>query len=166
MSLRKLSNPIRKLNVSVSDSESFAVRGLTPADVVGIYYRHAGQASDLFESIVNKHQFEGGIDTDFVMPMMADLLHEAPEIMVEIITAAMGIDARDQTLVPLFDGSDLTATVWAIETELVSQLSFAVQIDALMKIGELTFTSEMPPKKFGALIIGALSKMANKTPLG
>lgn len=158
MSLRKLKTPVPQALVQVSDEEGFPVRGLSPTHVIGLYYRHTGQLSALFERLAEAHQSGGNVDTGDIQTMVVELLREAPLIMAEVIALASGSDAADEIEATDDAGEPLGMTNWEADVEIAKTLSFPVQADALTKIGNLTFTSDMPPGKFFALIAGAVNK--------
>lgn len=150
MSLSKLKNPTPSKQVQVTDEESFPVRGLNPDDIMGIYYRHTGDLSGLFEKLFEGFQSNGDrIDPNDLTAVALDLMRDAPHIMAEIIAAAAGGNPRDDE-------------AWMIDVAIALKLPFAVQADALQKIVELTFTSEMPPKKFGNLVVALWMRATGK----
>lgn len=163
MSLRKLKNPVPEKLVQVSDTESFPVRGLSPSGVVGLYYRHTGQLSDIFERIMGGYQENGVVATSDVQAIAMSLVEQSPQIMAEIIALASGSNPADETLASDADGNpimsdagDRLLTCWEADVAVALQLSFPVQADALEKIGAVTFTSEMPLGKFVALVARAI----------
>lgn len=133
MGLRDLIIPTER--VEVADSY-FTVRGLSPNDALGLYYRHRGQLSAMFEQFSARAKAEVAVD---VTEFGASLVGGAPQIMAEIIALASNSDPR---------GED-----WDGDVGVALTLSAGVQMDALEKIGRLTFTSEMPPKKFFGLVL-------------
>lgn len=128
MGLRDIAIP--KATVTVADQE-FQVRGLSPEDAMGLYYRHAGQLSTLFDEFVNKTKSGTPVEA---MDVGAALVSGAPRIMAELICIAAD-DSDEETI----------ATVL--------KFSAGVQVDALLKIADLTFREDMPPEKFAALVV-------------
>lgn len=151
-SLLKLSNPIPQETVKVSDGEGFAVRGLSPAHVVDIYFRHIGELGDLIDRLVAQYQEGGGqftVDTTAVIAM--NMAKDAPLILGEIIAAAAGADPADEQN-------------WADSVQIAFSLPFPVQADALEKIAALTFSSDMPPGKFVRLVARAVQSVTPSRP--
>lgn len=149
MGLRDLVIPTEL--VKISDSDGFAVRGLTPSDVLGLYQRHAGDLSSLYDKFVGKANSGEGFNSGEVL---ASLLSGAPHILGEIIALATDSDPR---------GTD-----WAADCMIAVRLPAGAQVDALEKIGRLTFTSDMPAPKFFGLVIqmaqSATAVIANVPP--
>ncbi len=148
-SLRNLRNPIPELVVQVSDGEGFPVRGVSPAMLLGLYNRHAGQLSNLFERLAERYRTAGNFEAEDAQAVVLGLLNDAPIIMAEIVALATGSDPAD-------------SANWELDLEIASKLPFPVQVDALMKIGQLTFTSDMPPGKLMALVVGAINSQSGK----
>lgn len=149
---KKLKNPTPSMVVQVSDSEGFPVRGLNPTDVFGIYYRHTGQLAALFEKLIEGFQQNGAFDTADIQTVALDLIKDAPMVMAEIIAAAA-------------DGNPDDSESWEADVGIARRFTFPVQADALAKIGELTFTSEMPPGKFLSLVVGLVARATGQIPI-
>jgi hypothetical protein len=146
MGLRDLVIPTEV--VKVADGE-FTVRGLSPNDALGLYYRHAGQLSALFDQFTARSRT--GEDVN-VAEVGTSLVGGAPQIMAEIIAVASGSRA------PRLDEPDIVKraaqeTEWLLDVQKAIDLPAGAQMDALEKVGKLTFTSEMPPKKFFGLVL-------------
>lgn len=124
--------------VKVADS-GFTVRGLSPADALGLYYRHAGELSNLFEQFAGKVRAGLDVADGDVLQAGISMVNGAPQIMAEII--ALGSE------------SDPTGPDWDADVGVALRLPAAVQIDALQKIAELSFSSDMPPGKFFGLVL-------------
>lgn len=141
MKLRELSSPAPTKLVKVTDTEGFTVRGLSPAHIVGLYYRHRmgsiGSAFDRARDLYVKHNMapNGDTVTEFLLGMMQD----APLLMAELIALGSDSDPEDEAN-------------WAADVAVAQRLTFPVQVDALTKVHELTFTSDMPPGKFVSLV--------------
>lgn len=133
MGLRDIVIPTKA--VRVADQE-FTVRGLSPLDAFGLYQRHAGELSALFEQF--RSQAEAGAITD-PAAFGAELLSGAPQIMAEIVASASDCDPQ---------GED-----WPVVMATTLRLPASVQLDALQKVADLTFTSEMPAPKFLGLVL-------------
>lgn len=163
MSLRKLKNPVPQAQVQVSDAESFPVRGLSPANVLGLYRRHTGQLSEMFEKVAETYKAAGTIEAADMQSVAMSLIEQAPLTLAEIIALAAGGDPDDIHLAiddddHLIMVDDVPQTNWQVDVTVAGSLAFAVQADAFEKIASLSFTSEMPPKKFFALIAGAIQR--------
>ena len=147
MALRNLKAPIRRLEVQVNDEEKDLVRGLNPTDVIDLYIRHTGEASAMFEKLVEQWRGNGNkVDQADVLAIALDMLRHAPNILAELLAVGFGGDTTDEV-------------TFAEDIGIARQLPFAVQADAFNKICSLTFTSDMPPGKFAALVTDALSKV-------
>lgn len=154
--LLKLAVPIPTLDVKVSDTESFGVVGLTPTGAWGLYNRHTGALSDVFDRMVADYKAQGTIETGDVQTVIAGLLKDFPLLMADVVALGSG-GSLDEADIDEFEKA----------RDIAIRLPFPVQVDALTKIGQLTFTSDMPPGKFLALVIsliqagtGALAKMS------
>jgi hypothetical protein len=153
--LLKLKRPIREATVQASDDDSFVVRGLNPIQVFALYRRHTGQFGDLFKQAMASEASQADI-YDVATKLAAD----APTLLAELIVVASG---GSPDIVDEFDDAYAVAAA----------LPFPVQADALAKIGDLTFTSEMPPGKFLALVVkmakaatGAIGQQASTSGSG
>lgn len=137
--LLSLKLPVPERVVAISDSEGFAVRGLSPVQVIGLYKRHAGELEPMFQRILAGVKQTGQAEPTHVEPVVLALLADTPVILAELIVLGSGGDPSDPV---------------GFETalDIAKDLPFTVQVDALAKIGELTFTSDMPPGKFFALV--------------
>jgi hypothetical protein len=74
-----------------------------------------------------------------VQALGVQMVNGAPRLMAEVIAIASGSRVDD----PEFE-ADVDAAV---------DFSAGVQMDALTKIADLTFSSEMPPGKFLAVVV-------------
>lgn len=138
-SLTKLKNPVPQQVVQVSGDEGFVVRGLNPTAVFTLYYRHTGEIGQLFEQFLALAQGEGGPKIEDAGSIIVTLLQNTPLVLAELIALAAGASPADDD-------------DWFESVGIARDLSFPVQVDALEKIGSLTFTSEMPVGKFLALV--------------
>lgn len=168
MGLRNL--PIPHRTVEVAEGASFTVRGFSPNDALGIYHRHAGGLSALFDEFAAKARSTKGKIDDIAEAkrLGTGLVTGAPRIMAEIIAVASGSTPPD----PMLQNQDpekyaeLEAEFEA-DVRAALNLSAGVQMDALQKVGDLTFTSEMPPGKFLAVVVklaGSATAAMTKTP--
>jgi hypothetical protein len=166
MGLRNL--PIPTKTVEVADGVTFTVRGFSPNDALSIYHRHRGELSTMFDDLVGEVKKGGkkakAVDVEQVKAFGANMVSGAPRIMAEIIAIASGSVAPSSTLRDEAELARLTEEFEA-DVEAALKLSAAVQMDALQKIGDLSFTPEMPPGKFLAVVVRlAHSATAAMTP--
>lgn len=131
--LRNLTLPTHE--VKVSEGESFTVRGLSPNDALSLYYRHTGQLSALFDQFADKGELER---TD-INAVASTVVGTAPIVMAEIIAIGSGSNPGEAGFME--------------DVQIAMSLSAGVQMDALTKIADLTFTSDMPPGKFAAVVL-------------
>jgi hypothetical protein len=133
---------IPRATITIPNGGSFAVRALSPNDALQLYYRHAGQLSYLFEIFAKKAAADGtgNITPDQIVVAGSGLIAETPSIMAEVISIAAGEDPGNTAE---FDDA----------VKVVLQFPAGVQMEALGKIAELTFTSDMPPGKFLSLVL-------------
>jgi hypothetical protein len=135
MGLRDLSFPAAEVQTS---GGPLAVRGMSLDNILSLFYRHRDELLPVFESVIAKAQNGGEADGDDMLMIAADLIGSLPMVVAEIITLASGISIKDE------DFDALARAVLAFNV--------AEQIDALEKIAQQTFTSDMPPGKMFALI--------------
>lgn len=149
MGLRNL--PPVEAKVEVPGGGSFAVRGLDPDMVVGLYQRHAGQLSEVWDSAMARAQ--GKDITADVHGMVAGLIGDAPQIMAELIAIASGSQPTDTYVDPDTTVNPLGLTDYDRDVVAARRLPLPVQVDALQKVAGLTFSSDMPPGKFLAVVV-------------
>lgn len=128
--------------VKVSDSDGFTVRGVSLNDALTLYNRHAGDLTALFDNFVEEHR--GGARAKPVTPekltqVGLSMAQGAPVLLAEIIVIATDCLPSNEE----FDA----------EVAAVMKFGTGVQMDALQKIANLTFTSDMPPGKFLAVVM-------------
>jgi len=136
MGLRSL---IQTELVKVSDEEGFPVRGVSPNDAIILYHRHRGELSAMFDQFAAEAKQGKNVVVTDLASAGVQMVGGAPLIMAEIIVLAMGMKPDSDE----FD-DEVAAAI---------DLPAAVQMDALQKIGGLTFTSDMPPEKFLAVVV-------------
>lgn len=139
--------------VDVADGESFTVRGISPADALGIYFRHAGELSALYDEFAEQTKKKGEPASVDVRNIGENMVAGSPRVLAEIIAVAADGDPQ---------GDEFEADV-----AVALKFSVGVQMDALEKIAELTFTPAMPPGKFLAVVIrlaGSATAALNKSP--
>jgi hypothetical protein len=149
--LRNITFPTRA--IAIPGGGEFAVRGLTTDMALNLYLRHAGQLSQLFDMAA-----ANAADEDF-RDIAMRLLTEAPHIMAELIALATGSRPGDDWIDPDEEANPLGLTEWERDVRAAQGLPIPVQVDALMGLAEMTFTSSMPPKKFFGVVIGMARKM-------
>lgn len=115
----------------------FGVSGLSLNAILLICRRHWNALGDLFNSFVERAEGGEDIDLNHTQLLGSALLSAVPTVAAEIIASAAG---------------------YGIEAaEVVADLPFPVQLQALETIAGLTFTSEMPPKKVIEIVVRTLS---------
>lgn len=123
---------LRVEQVEVSDGETFTVRGLGLEDILILVQSHQANLGTLFDEVVSAGAQLTVADSSSVASMLFEV---APAAANHII--ALGADEEDM--------------------ELVKRLPFPVQLDALEKIGSLTFTTAGGPKK----VVEAIMRVLN-----
>jgi len=128
MGLKDLKLPTAE--VTVPDSGSFTVRGLSFVDLRTLFTKYSGEVAGFFDLLV-RGKNEGTLDIEGAAATAAHFIQQAPALAAEAIALATGEDD-------------------AFEAAL--GLPFPVQVEALKKIGLLTFGSEGTAKKFLATV--------------
>lgn len=154
--LRHIVTP--KATVALTDGQEFEVTGLSPSHIFGLYHRHRGQLASLFDRLAA----DGNVSIENAGQIAESLLSSAPLILAEIVALASGSHPFDET--PVDPAVPDGATVWQADVNLAASLPVSVQADALQKIGDLTFTADMPPKKFLS-VLARMIQSANLTNL-
>lgn len=113
--------------VELPGGGSFTVRGLSLPDVIFLVQNYAAPLEALF----NKFSDEDG-DVDNVRHVAVELVHETPRLAAAAI--ALASDEPE-------------------EVETILTLPFPVQIDAIEKMGKLTFDTTGGPKKVVETVI-------------
>lgn len=129
---------VPRATVELGEGESLSLRGFSFEDALGLYYRHAGELAALFDHFAKGG--EAAIEADDVRQLGGTLLARAPALIAEVIAVASGEDA---------DGEDFADVVADFR-----HMPAGPQLDALQKVHALTFTSDMPPGKFAAVVLG------------
>jgi hypothetical protein len=132
MSLKDLKLPHEE--VKVPGGDKFAVRGLSLADIMSIVRKHRATVSALFDRYASVIEGQG------VSEVGRELLEAAPDVAADVIAHASGDP----------DAADVAA-----------RLPFPVQLDAIEKIGRLTFEAEGGPKKVLETVIRVLQGTTN-----
>lgn len=130
----------------VTNGGTFDVRGVAVDEIASLFLRRRDEIEDLFARIfVAAKEGDGVPSMDHAEAIVGRLLIESPAIVAELIAMAAG---------PVTD-----------ETVAIARcLPAPVQIAALEAIAELTFTSEMPPKKVLETVVKALGGLASLLP--
>lgn len=132
-----------KKEVSLGGGQSFTVSGISANAVFGLYHRHRADLSGIFEQLVAGN-------TDAPANSIEALVAQFPHIVAEVIALAVGGD-------PLSDN-------WPQYLDKAKRLSLPIQVDALFAIADVTFTPEMPPKKFFGLLVVMIQQANSLTP--
>lgn len=136
----------------------FAVLGLTPDMVLGLYHRHQGDLAALFDYVVA--QGKGEVSSNDPVSIAMGLVGQSPRIMAELIALASGSDPNDESVEQDTTENPLRLTNWERDVAAARALTVPVQVDALMKIAQQTFSSDMPPGKFLTVVVQAASVTA------
>lgn len=112
--------------VEVPGGGEFTVRGLSFVDMKSLLVAHSAELSRLFDLVVAGNG-NGEIALTNMTEAAAQFITEAPALAASVIALA----------------SDEEGVF-----EIVLNLPFPVQVDALTKIGKLTFATEDSAKKF------------------
>ena len=143
MTLRHLTIPKAAILVG---GEPFVVSGVTASQVFTLYRRHKADLSTLFDNLSGRATIEAGD----VMNSVEGIIAMFPDLVGEVIALASGVSP---------DSPELDE-----EVAIAKSLPVAYQVEALEKIGELTFSPEMPPKKFFGLLVAMVQQVNQKKP--
>lgn len=122
--------------------EGFEVRGMSFDDVSRIVVKHAAVAAGLFTQFMARAEGQEAAQID-LKAVGRDLIADAPAVVVDIILLAGDSD--------ITEGKQPSA-----DRVTVRSLPIPVQMDALDKIGRLTFTSEETLGKMLEMVIGTM----------
>ncbi len=164
--LLKISAPIQERIVQVPGGETFAVRGLNPQHVVGLYKRHMGELEPMFAHVMAAAKDKGAVNPQDIQPLLLGLISQSPILMAELVVLATGGDPASMELVTITDptsGEPVKLLEFDAALAIAQSLPFTVQVDALAKVGELTFSQDMPPGKFLALVLTLMRAMTGAT---
>jgi hypothetical protein len=143
MGLKDLVLPTEK--VEVPGGGEFVVRGLSLIDARVLVRKYSAEMSDLF-SLIADGKKAGAIDIENAAATAAQLIDISPSLVADAIATAGG------------DGS-------AEDFAKVLMLPIPVQVDALTKIGRLTFSSEGSVKKFLQTVISLMGSLRDEPKL-
>jgi len=144
MSLRNITIPKRE--VPVGSEQKFTVSGVSADQVFGLYSRHREDLGVLFDNLAGRDRAE----RSEVLNSIEGIIAQFPLVIAEAIALA--------------SGSKPDSEHWDEEVAVARSLPMPVQVDALMKVGELTFSPDMPPKKFFALLVGMIQQLNGTSP--
>ncbi len=119
---------------------TFTVGGLDSEAIFGLFQRRRDEIGAFYARIIGAAQGGVAITLDQANSLASGLIADAPEIAAEIIAMASG-EPDDEYVA------------------IARALPFPTQIAALEAIADLTFTSEMPPKKVLETVVKMLNGM-------
>ncbi|NRC54125.1 phage pre-tape measure protein [Neoaquamicrobium sediminum] len=111
------------LDVELPGGDSFPVRGLSLPDITFLVSRHG----DTMRTLFDRYSGDETIAISDLASVGTSILETAPTLAAEIV--AVAADEPD-------------------EMETIMRLPFPVQVDALEKVGKLTFDTAGGPKKW------------------
>jgi len=114
--------------VAFPDGQSITVRGLSSTDLAALFRKHSEQMIAVFDMLANTQQRKE-LDVVNAANVAASLIQNAPAMMADVICIAAGEDDPEAFAVAL-------------------SLPAPIQIDAIKKIGRLTFQTEQSAKNF------------------
>jgi hypothetical protein len=121
---------------------TFTVRGLGLDAIIGLFQRRGTELSALYGRLVTQGEDGPRLSLDQAEAVGEAILIEAPAIAAELIAMAAG-PVTDETVA------------------IARALTFPVQLAAIEAVAELTFTSDMPPKKVLEIVVRHLSGLAS-----
>jgi hypothetical protein len=129
--------------------QSFTVRGVTTNQVITLYNRRRDQLEPLFARLANEKLV--AVSQEANAELATVLLNQSPLLMAEVIAIAAGGNPYDDSPADPEHPDGMTA--WQADVAMAIDLPAPVQLDALQKIGALTFSPEMPPGKFVRVLV-------------
>lgn len=136
MSLKSYLVPTR--DQKLPDGSTFAVRGVTPADITMLMMRHKETVIMLFQKEIMNTK-NPSFTVDDINRLGASVMTNAPIILAELIALASD------------EGLEVAATV--------TKLPLSVQVLALNDILELTMTNEGGGKKLVETVLTTIAKV-------
>lgn len=133
---------IAKEQVEIPGGDPFTVRGLSLADLSLIVGKHGDILGQLFNEAAENG---GSVQAATIASLAGELVRRAPEVVGLAVALAADVVSPDQEV------ELLAASVSA------SRLPIHVQLDAMQKVGTLTFGTEGGIKKAWETIISLLS---------
>lgn len=132
---------IAREQVKVPGGEGFAVAGLSLPAIIDLCRRQFDDMRTLFDTLIASVGGNETLSLDNANAISGNLLELAPRVAGEIIAVAAGFEPA--------------------AGEVFTDLPVSVQLDALQKIADLTFTEEMPPKKVLETVVRHLAALVN-----
>lgn len=147
MGLRNLTFPAAVVETS---GGPLSVRGLSFDHIYGIFIRRSALVGQLFEMVMRDFK-ASEMDGEKAAELLVKMIHIAPDVVGEIIALGAGADPRDT--------ENFIGDVGIAKALVISE-----QIDALQKIAELTFTSDMPAGKVFGLVLKLMGVVPSPKP--
>ncbi|MFC3724405.1 phage pre-tape measure protein [Neoaquamicrobium sediminum] len=126
------------LDVELPGGDSFPVRGLSLPDITFLVSRHG----DTMRTLFDRYSGDETIAISDLASVGTSILETAPTLAAEIV--AVAADEPD-------------------EMETIMRLPFPVQVDALEKVGKLTFDTAGGPKKVVETVIRVFRGISDMT---
>lgn len=126
------------LEVELPNDGQFVVRGLSLPDITFLVGRHG----DTLRTLFDRYSTNGDVVIDDLGGIGTSVLETAPTLAAEIV--AIAADEPD-------------------EIDTIMKLPFPVQVDALEKVGKLTFDTAGGPKKVIETVIRVLRGVSDLT---
>ncbi len=134
---------IASKEIPLGNGQSLTVSGISATQVFGLYQRHKEELATLFD------QFSGRGDYGAVLNTIEGIIASFPMLVSETIALATGINPGDEA--------------WERGVVVAGRLPMAAQIEVLFATSDLSFTPEMPPKKFFGLLVGMIQQATSLT---
>lgn len=144
---------IPRKEVPLADGQSFTVSGVSANQVFTLYQRHREDLTSVFDRFAGRSPSE----PNEVLNSLEGIISQFPVLVGEVIALSSGYHPDDATFT-----DEATKTKWQAAFEASVMLPLPVQVDALYKIADLTFSPDMPAKKFFSLLVGMIQQ-ANGT---
>lgn len=125
--------------IKVAEDSKFSVHGLSLSDVTSLYWQSPEELSNLFAEVVEDYQ------AGRVLDVLHKVMIKLPSLVADTIALASGVELND----PNFKNV----------SNKFKHLPMGIQGDAIDAILDLTFSSDMPPKKMMGLFMDALTEM-------
>lgn len=142
MAKLKLKNVvIARAPIHTTEEDYFEVRGVALADLTRLFRRHTEVVTKLFNDFMGK-KGDGKFSTEMLVEFIQEAAMDFPVLIAEIIALAADENSDE-----------------GVET--ASQLRATVQVEALIKIMELSITTEAELKKAIETLTKAASQIAS-----
>lgn len=149
MKLRNIAIP--SAVVQIDAEQSLTVRGITAEQAFLLYHKHRDEMAMVFERLSGNST--GGSE---LLDSVAGIIAAFPLLVGEVIALATGSSPLDMS--PADPNMPDGITGWQADLAGAMGLPLPIQVEALMQIGSLTFTPEMPPKKFFGLLVAMIQQ--------